>query len=71
MKFLIEIAGGDATALIRSLDHARQHLLSGGCYLNVGGSVDVKMRPENEDTEEEFRRQYAEAHPKPARSWPS
>ena len=70
MKFLIEIAGNNAQELIRALDEARSHLLNGGCFLNVGGCTDVKMRPEDLESEEKFRHQYAEAHPKPSRVWP-
>lgn len=69
MNFIIEIGGATQPDLIRALDEARKRLVEGGCYLNVGGCTDVKMRPLTDKDEDEFRRQYAEAHPKPTAYW--
>jgi hypothetical protein len=69
MKFTIVIEGETPTQLIDSLDEARKTLISGGCYLNVGGVVNVLMKPESEQTAEEFRGHYRAAHPRAA-SWP-
>lgn len=69
MKFTIEIEGNTQPELMHSLDEARNHLIQGGCYLNVCGCTNVVMRPSDNESEEEFRRQYWEAHPRPAIAW--
>jgi hypothetical protein len=69
MKFFIEIEDNTQPDLIHSLDEARNTLVSGDCFLNVGGCTNVKLRPENDATEDEFRRQHAAAHPRPAAAW--
>jgi len=69
MKFLIEIGGATQPDLIRALDEARKQLVGGGCHLNVGGCVDVKLCPATTADAEEFYRQYQEAHPKATAYW--
>jgi hypothetical protein len=70
MKFFIEVEGSDARQVIESLDEVRKTLLGGGCYLNVGGCVNAKLRAENEATAEQWRSQWAKAHPRTP-SWPT
>lgn len=69
MKFLIEVEGRTQPDLIHSLDEVRKVLVVGGCYLNVAGCTNAHLRPATEEDEEEFRRQYAAAHPRPAAKW--
>jgi len=71
VKFLIEIGGDTQPELIHSLDEARKTLVGGGCYLNVAGCTDVKLTPASAADEDEFRRQYASAHPTPKARWAS
>ena len=63
MKFQIEISGDTQPELIRALDEARSRLINGGCFLNVCGYAEVKMRPATDADEAEFRTQYKLAHP--------
>jgi hypothetical protein len=69
IKFIIEIEGQNQPDLIESLDEARKILVSGGCHLNMTGSTNVYMKPATEKDENEFRRQFSAAHPKPAAPW--
>ena len=69
MKFLIEIGGKTQPELIHSLDEARKSLVGGICHLNVCGCTDVIMSPATAEDEDEFRRQYVEAHPTPTTIW--
>jgi hypothetical protein len=69
LKFLIEIEGNTQPDLIHSLDECRKTLVSGGCFLNVGGCTNAVMKPADDEVEDEFRRQFAAAHPHPAASW--
>lgn len=69
MKFIIEIEGRTQPELIHSLDEARKTLVSGACYLNVSGCTNVQMKPATDADENEFRAQYAAAHPQPLADW--
>lgn len=69
LKFLIEIEGNTQPELIHSLDECRKRLVEGGCFLNVGGCINAFMKPATDEVEDEFRRQFAAAHPQPAASW--
>lgn len=59
MEFLIEIKGNTQPELMHSLDEARKQLISGGCYLNVCGCINVTLKPKTDEDEDEFRRLYA------------
>jgi hypothetical protein len=51
------------------LDEVRKVLVSGGCYLNVCGCTNARLNPASIRDENEFRRQYADAHPNPKAGW--
>ena len=69
MTFILEIGGSTQPDLIHSLDEARKTLIQGGCYLNVSGCTNVVMKPATSKDEDEFRRQFEEAHPRPKGRW--
>lgn len=69
MRFLIEIAGEDQPALIRSLDQVRETLIAGDCHLGVQGITDAHLRPDNQGTATLFHTLYEEAHPQPKAPW--
>ena len=69
MKFFIEIRGETHPQLLAALDYAREQLIRGGAHLNVGGSIDVVMRPADTASEREFYRLYEDAHPIPKAAW--
>ncbi len=66
LKFLIEIEGDTQPELIHSLDECRKTLVEGGCFLNVGGCTNAHMKPASDAVEDEYRKQHADAHPRPA-----
>ena len=67
LKFLVEIEGNTQPELIHSLDEIRNVLISGGCFLNVCGCTNAKLKPASDDVEDEYRRQWADAHPSAGR----
>jgi hypothetical protein len=71
MKFLITLEGTTAKELIEGLDQARQQLITGRCFLNtsIGLNGDARMKPVDDESENEYRRQYADAHPS-VPAWP-
>jgi hypothetical protein len=72
MKFTIVIEAKDQPGLLAGIDEARKVLAGGGSYLNAylsSHSCDVRMYPETAGDVQEFRRQFALAHPMPKARW--
>lgn len=64
MKFLITIEANTQPKLIEALDAVRARLVEGGCFLNVDSSYGIAvLKPADDASEGEFRKQYLAAHP--------
>jgi hypothetical protein len=69
LEFTLEENCNTQPELIHSLDECRKTLVEGGCFLNVGGCTNAHMKPANDAVEDEYRKQHAAAHPRPAARW--
>ena len=70
MKYHIEIEADTQPGLIEAIEEVRSAFASGSSWRNVSsGSFRLKLKPEDERTQEELQQQWKDAHPRPSAPW--